>query len=124
MWTSLDRLKMRRLGPLRSLPRTSSPAISRSPGTEAICMSERDDLKVTVLAILLRRISSKKSPLRWTAPILLLVAAMASSAADAADKVSSLDVRLLSTMLTSNEGYGEWGFAALVVADGHRILFD
>jgi 7,8-dihydropterin-6-yl-methyl-4-(beta-D-ribofuranosyl)aminobenzene 5'-phosphate synthase len=42
----------------------------------------------------------------------------------AADKVASLDVRLLSTMLTSDEGYGEWGFAALVVADGHRILFD
>jgi 7,8-dihydropterin-6-yl-methyl-4-(beta-D-ribofuranosyl)aminobenzene 5'-phosphate synthase len=59
-----------------------------------------------------------------TAPILLLLAAMACTAAAAADKVSSLDVRLLSTMLTSNEGYGEWGFAALVVADGHRILFD
>src|SRR5580658_7285433 len=42
----------------------------------------------------------------------------------AADKVASLDVRLLSTMLTSDEGYGEWGFAALVVVDGHRILFD
>jgi 7,8-dihydropterin-6-yl-methyl-4-(beta-D-ribofuranosyl)aminobenzene 5'-phosphate synthase len=56
-----------------------------------------------------------------TAPILLLLTAAACAAAD---KVSSLDVRLLSTMLTSNEGYGEWGFAALVVADGHRILFD
>ena len=42
----------------------------------------------------------------------------------AADKVASLDVRILSTMLTADEGYGEWGFAALVVADGHRILFD
>lgn len=42
----------------------------------------------------------------------------------AAEKVVSLDVRLLSTMLTDDEGYGEWGFAALVVADGHRILFD
>ena len=60
---------------------------------------------------------------RRTAPILLLLTAAACSAASA-DKVSSLDMRLLSTMLTSNEGYGEWGFAALVVADGHRILFD
>src|ERR1022692_99666 len=51
----------------------------------------------------------------------LLAAALACSAAD---KVTSLDVRLLSTMLTADEGYGEWGFAALVVADGHRILFD
>jgi 7,8-dihydropterin-6-yl-methyl-4-(beta-D-ribofuranosyl)aminobenzene 5'-phosphate synthase len=54
---------------------------------------------------------------------LALAAVMACSAADA-DKVASLDVRLLSTMLTADEGYGEWGFAALVVADGHRILFD
>lgn len=45
-------------------------------------------------------------------------------ACSAADKVTTLDVRLLSTMLTADEGYGEWGFAALVVADGHRILFD
>ncbi|MGA2738776.1 MAG: MBL fold metallo-hydrolase [Bryobacteraceae bacterium] len=52
---------------------------------------------------------------------LAIAAAMACSAAD---KVTSLDVRLLSTMLTADEGYGEWGFAALVVADGHRILFD
>lgn len=26
--------------------------------------------------------------------------------------------------MLADEGYGEWGFAALVVADGHRILFD
>ncbi len=27
-------------------------------------------------------------------------------------------------MLTSDQGIGEWGFAAVVEADGHRILFD
>lgn len=37
--------------------------------------------------------------------------------------VSSLEVKILSTML-ADEGFGEWGFAALVEADGHRILFD
>jgi 7,8-dihydropterin-6-yl-methyl-4-(beta-D-ribofuranosyl)aminobenzene 5'-phosphate synthase len=42
----------------------------------------------------------------------------------AAVKVTSLDVRLLSTMLTAEEGSGEWGFAALVVVEGRRILFD
>jgi 7,8-dihydropterin-6-yl-methyl-4-(beta-D-ribofuranosyl)aminobenzene 5'-phosphate synthase len=42
----------------------------------------------------------------------------------AANQVTKLDVRLLSTMLTADDGYGEWGFSALVVADGHRILFD
>lgn len=57
-----------------------------------------------------------------TAPIICLLAAALPCCA--ADKVTSLDVRLLSTMLTADEGFGEWGFAALVVADGHRILFD
>jgi 7,8-dihydropterin-6-yl-methyl-4-(beta-D-ribofuranosyl)aminobenzene 5'-phosphate synthase len=41
----------------------------------------------------------------------------------AGDKVNALEVRLLSTML-ADQGFGEWGFAALVIADGHRILFD
>ncbi len=41
----------------------------------------------------------------------------------AANQASSVDVRILSTML-ADEGFGEWGFAALVVVDGHRILFD
>lgn len=39
-------------------------------------------------------------------------------------KVRSLEVKILSTMLTADEGFGEWGFSALVIADGHRILFD
>lgn len=55
---------------------------------------------------------------------LLALLLLAPWACAAADKVASLDVRILSTMLTADEGYGEWGFAALVVADGHRILFD
>jgi len=59
---------------------------------------------------------------RSTAPIICLLAAALPCCA--AGKVASLDVRLLSTMLTADEGFGEWGFAALVVADGHRILFD
>jgi 7,8-dihydropterin-6-yl-methyl-4-(beta-D-ribofuranosyl)aminobenzene 5'-phosphate synthase len=39
-------------------------------------------------------------------------------------KVSSVEVVVLSTMLTDRAGIGEWGFGALVVADGHRFLFD
>ncbi|MFI5459837.1 MAG: MBL fold metallo-hydrolase [Isosphaerales bacterium] len=39
-------------------------------------------------------------------------------------RVKSLDVVVLSTMLTDRAGIGEWGFAAVVVADGHRLLFD
>src|ERR1700738_4812186 len=41
-----------------------------------------------------------------------------------AGRVRSLEVRILSTMLADDDGFGEWGFSALVIADGHRILFD
>lgn len=39
-------------------------------------------------------------------------------------RAKSVDVKILSTMLADDNGLGEWGFAALVVVDGHRILFD
>jgi len=38
-------------------------------------------------------------------------------------RVLSLKITILSTML-AEPGIGEWGFSALVEADGHRILFD
>lgn len=38
-------------------------------------------------------------------------------------QVQKLKITILSTML-SDDGVGEWGFAALVEADGHRILED
>jgi len=41
----------------------------------------------------------------------------------AGHRVKSLKVTILSTML-ADAGMGEWGFAALVEADGRRILFD
>ncbi len=39
-------------------------------------------------------------------------------------RARSVEVKVLSTMLADDEGIGEWGFAALVVVDGHRILVD
>src|SRR5258708_267376 len=36
----------------------------------------------------------------------------------------ALNVVVLSTMLADTKGVGEWGFSALVEADGHRLLFD
>jgi len=39
-------------------------------------------------------------------------------------RVRSARVVVLSTMLADTKGIGEWGFAALVEADGHRLLFD
>ena len=38
-------------------------------------------------------------------------------------QVQKLKITILSTML-ADEGIGEWGFAALVEADGHRLLVD
>jgi 7,8-dihydropterin-6-yl-methyl-4-(beta-D-ribofuranosyl)aminobenzene 5'-phosphate synthase len=43
--------------------------------------------------------------------------------APAAHQVKSLHITILSTML-ADQGIGEWGFAALVEADGRRLLFD
>src|SRR5215467_8206947 len=52
-----------------------------------------------------------------------LLLTSARSAAAAPHRVGSLKITILSTML-ADEGIGEWGFAALVEADGHKILFD
>ena len=40
-----------------------------------------------------------------------------------ARRATNVEVKILSTML-ADEGFGEWGFAALVEVDGRRILFD
>src|SRR6266852_5480874 len=42
---------------------------------------------------------------------------------DSGHRARSLRVQVLSTML-ADQGIGEWGFAAVVEADGHRILLD
>ena len=39
-------------------------------------------------------------------------------------RAGSLQVTILSTMLADGPGLGEWGFAALIEVDGHRLLFD
>jgi 7,8-dihydropterin-6-yl-methyl-4-(beta-D-ribofuranosyl)aminobenzene 5'-phosphate synthase len=41
-----------------------------------------------------------------------------------AQKISQLKITILSTMLADTAGKGEWGFSALVEADGRKILFD
>ena len=51
------------------------------------------------------------------------VSGQASGFARKEARVENLKVLLLSTML-AEDGIGEWGFSALVEADGHRILFD
>lgn len=39
-------------------------------------------------------------------------------------RLRNLKITVLTTMLTDGAGIGEWGFAAMVEADGRRILFD
>jgi 7,8-dihydropterin-6-yl-methyl-4-(beta-D-ribofuranosyl)aminobenzene 5'-phosphate synthase len=73
----------------------------------------------------LRHLIRKQWP--WIATVILLSANggyfLPGAHAAGSAKVQSLEVTILSTML-ADRGIGEWGFAALVVVDGHRILFD
>jgi 7,8-dihydropterin-6-yl-methyl-4-(beta-D-ribofuranosyl)aminobenzene 5'-phosphate synthase len=62
-------------------------------------------------------------PRRPVLAALLLLGALPASAAEGRGPVRAVKVTVLSTML-ADAGTGEWGFAALVEADGHRILFD
>jgi 7,8-dihydropterin-6-yl-methyl-4-(beta-D-ribofuranosyl)aminobenzene 5'-phosphate synthase len=46
------------------------------------------------------------------------------TAAETRSVVKELKVTVLSTMLAEGDELGEWGFAALVEADGRKVLFD
>ena len=59
----------------------------------------------------------------WLASMLLAVPRAVAQTAPPGHRVASLEIKILSTML-ADEGFGEWGFAALVEVDGRRILFD
>src|SRR5207249_8583392 len=60
-----------------------------------------------------------------TVPPPALAGACVQSAITPARQIGTLKITLLSTMLVgSPTGLGEWGFSALVEADGHRILLD
>jgi 7,8-dihydropterin-6-yl-methyl-4-(beta-D-ribofuranosyl)aminobenzene 5'-phosphate synthase len=56
--------------------------------------------------------------------VLGVEALAAGSVSPAKGQVFALKITLLSTMLADGAELGEWGFAALVEVDGHRILFD
>ena len=58
----------------------------------------------------------------------LLAAGLKAEQSDRPARVKALKITILSTMVADNgpggSRLGEWGFSALVEADGHRILFD
>lgn len=55
---------------------------------------------------------------------LWLLVTVALPGAETVGQVRTLKITILSTMLADGDELGEWGFAALVEADGRRILFD
>ena len=57
-------------------------------------------------------------------PIVATVFLVACACGAETVKARQVDVRILSTMLAGDDGFGEWGFAALVTVDGYKILFD
>jgi 7,8-dihydropterin-6-yl-methyl-4-(beta-D-ribofuranosyl)aminobenzene 5'-phosphate synthase len=58
-------------------------------------------------------------------PTLVKAQTPAASVAGSAAQIRALKITVLSTMLVGDiAGLGEWGFSALVEADGHRILMD
>ena len=56
--------------------------------------------------------------------ITCVLLAPAAAGGDEPAVVSDLKITVLSTMLTEFRGVGEWGFAALIEADGQSVLFD
>ena len=54
---------------------------------------------------------------------ILFISCPAIADEDVPHQIKNLKVTILSTMMTQI-GVGEWGFSALIEADGHRILFD
>lgn len=80
---------------------------------------KRDLCRTVVIAIfLLCSLASAGPKLRWIGPVV-------QAASRSGPQVSTLKVTVLSTMLVAEPtGIGEWGFSALIEADGHRILVD
>ena len=70
--------------------------------------------KLLVLAFLLLLLAPLRSRAQSPPPVALT---------GVPAEVHSLKITILSTML-ADKGIGEWGFAALVETDGHKILFD
>ena len=63
--------------------------------------------------------------IKRSATLALIAIWLPAAAAAAAAQIRELKVTILSTMLADDKGgVGEWGFAALIEADGHRILLD
>ena len=73
---------------------------------------------VVIVATLLCCLAAAGPKGRWIGPVV-------QAANTSGTQIRALKVTVLSTMLVAEPtGIGEWGFSALVEADGHRILVD
>jgi 7,8-dihydropterin-6-yl-methyl-4-(beta-D-ribofuranosyl)aminobenzene 5'-phosphate synthase len=78
---------------------------------------------------LLRKNASRSLSRRFAICLLLAIGSFVSRCVAqqriADHKIGDLKITILSTMLVSTQGgIGEWGFSALVQADGHQVLVD
>jgi 7,8-dihydropterin-6-yl-methyl-4-(beta-D-ribofuranosyl)aminobenzene 5'-phosphate synthase len=73
---------------------------------------------VVIATSLLCSIAAAGPKSRWIGPVV-------QAASTSGTQIRALKVTVLSTMLVAEPtGIGEWGFSALIEADGHRILVD
>jgi 7,8-dihydropterin-6-yl-methyl-4-(beta-D-ribofuranosyl)aminobenzene 5'-phosphate synthase len=73
---------------------------------------------VFIATTLLCSIAAAGPKWRWIGPVV-------QAASTSGTQIRALKVTVLSTMLVAEPtGIGEWGFSALIEADGHRILVD
>jgi 7,8-dihydropterin-6-yl-methyl-4-(beta-D-ribofuranosyl)aminobenzene 5'-phosphate synthase len=87
-------------------------------GTSILYMARNRKLALVVSAFLCICVTPLACPAKPTPQ-----GTAKTSEADPHQELKSLKITILSTML-ADDGIGEWGFSALVEADGHKILFD
>jgi 7,8-dihydropterin-6-yl-methyl-4-(beta-D-ribofuranosyl)aminobenzene 5'-phosphate synthase len=85
---------------------------------EAFMMARKFKFALVVSAVLCLGMAALAAP---AGP--RLKSAASAAAPDPHAELKTLKITILSTML-ADDGIGEWGFAALVDADGRKILFD
>ena len=71
-----------------------------------------------------RRFFAVQSLMIWLGMVTMPFAPQAEELPESNDMASAADVQVLSTNLANGATLGEWGFSALVKADGKCILFD
>jgi 7,8-dihydropterin-6-yl-methyl-4-(beta-D-ribofuranosyl)aminobenzene 5'-phosphate synthase len=95
--------------------------IRKNPWTRVLQIRKLSSLRRIYISALLIALSLPNV----SVPLAKAQKTPAASLRNTAAQIHALKVTLLSTMLVgSTTGLGEWGFSALIEADGHRVLLD